>query len=83
MVLYSPSLEICEVRFRAKLAGIDLEELIHLISEDPGNSAVRCSKVRKMFAMRACRKSVMVGRALTEKGMERLVKHMVSHSAPS
>ncbi|PUU72318.1 hypothetical protein B9Z19DRAFT_1010926 [Tuber borchii] len=54
----------------------DLEELIHLISEDPGNSAVRCSKVRKMFAMRACRKSVMVGRALTEKGMEKLVKHM-------
>ncbi|CAZ80184.1 unnamed protein product [Tuber melanosporum] len=54
----------------------DLEELIHLISEDPGNSAVRCSKVRKMFAMRACRKSVMVGKALTEKGMEKLVKHM-------
>ncbi|KAG0633607.1 hypothetical protein HOY80DRAFT_896239 [Tuber brumale] len=54
----------------------DLEELIHLISEEPGNSAVRCSKVRRMFAMRACRKSVMVGRGLTGKGMEKLVKHM-------
>ncbi|RPA94500.1 DNA mismatch repair protein MutL [Choiromyces venosus 120613-1] len=54
----------------------DLEELIHLINEDPGNPSVRCSKVRKMFAMRACRKSVMVGRALTKKGMEVLVKHM-------
>ncbi|CUS09093.1 unnamed protein product [Tuber aestivum] len=72
----SPPLEICGFSSEAKFVRIDLEELIHLISEDPGNSAVRCSKMRKMFAMRACRKSVMVGRALTEKGMEKLVKHM-------
>ncbi|KAI5839313.1 hypothetical protein DFP73DRAFT_562263 [Morchella snyderi] len=54
----------------------DLEELIHLVHEDQGNSSVRCSKVRSMFAMRACKKSTKVGRALTIKGMERIVRHM-------
>jgi len=29
-----------------------------------------------MFAMRACRSSVMVGKALTMKQMEKIVKHM-------
>ncbi|KKA27315.1 hypothetical protein TD95_004009 [Thielaviopsis punctulata] len=36
----------------------------------------RPSKVRKMFAMRACRSSVMIGRALTQGKMETLVRHM-------
>ena len=31
-----------------------------------------------MFAMRACRKSVMVGKALPLKAMEGIVRHMVS-----
>jgi DNA mismatch repair ATPase MutL len=30
-----------------------------------------------MFAMRACRKSVMVGKALPMKAMEKIVRHMV------
>lgn len=30
---------------------------------------VRCSKVRAMFAMRACRKSVMIGMSLTHPQM--------------
>lgn len=30
---------------------------------------VRCSKARAMFAMRACRKSVMVGMPLTQQQM--------------
>lgn len=55
----------------------DLEELIHLVHEDQGNSSVRCSKVRSMFAMRACKKSTKVGRALTIKGMQKIVRHMV------
>ncbi|KAH8155332.1 uncharacterized protein LAJ45_00342 [Morchella importuna] len=54
----------------------DLEELIHLVHEDQGNSSVRCSKVRSMFAMRACKKSTKVGRALTIKGMQKIVRHM-------
>lgn len=55
----------------------DLEELIHLVHERQGNcDAVRCSKMRSMFAMRACKKSTKVGKALTMKGMERIVRHM-------
>jgi DNA mismatch repair protein PMS2 len=30
----------------------------------PSGQIVRCSKVRAMFAMRACRKSVMIGMPL-------------------
>lgn len=36
----------------------------------------RPSKVRKMFAMRACRSSVMIGKPLTTRQMEKLVRHM-------
>ena len=36
----------------------------------------RPSKVRKMFAMRACRSSVMIGKPLPARQMERLVRHM-------
>ena len=47
----------------------DLEELIHLIEDNPKGQMVRCSKARAMFAMRACRKSIMVGLPLTPKQM--------------
>ena len=47
----------------------DLEELIHLMQDQPTGQMVRCSKARAMFAMRACRKSIMVGRPLTIKQM--------------
>ncbi|KKZ64154.1 DNA mismatch repair protein PMS2 [[Emmonsia] crescens] len=36
----------------------------------------RPSKVRKMFAMRACRSSIMIGKTLTAKQMDRVVRHM-------
>ncbi|OJD19852.1 hypothetical protein AJ78_00212 [Emergomyces pasteurianus Ep9510] len=36
----------------------------------------RPSKVRKMFAMRACRSSIMIGKTLTTKQMDRVVRHM-------
>lgn len=43
----------------------------------PNNAYIpRPSKVRKMFAMRACRSSVMIGKALSAPQMERLVRHM-------
>ncbi|PFH47230.1 hypothetical protein AMATHDRAFT_152687 [Amanita thiersii Skay4041] len=54
----------------------DLEELIHLLRERSPGEVVRCSKVRAMFAMRACRKSVMIGMALTKNQMSTLVQHM-------
>jgi DNA mismatch repair protein PMS2 len=46
----------------------DLEQLLHLLSDSAHASGqmVRCTKARNMFAMRACRKSVMIGRSLTK-----------------
>lgn len=56
----------------------DLEELISLLAEaNPfADDIVRPSRVRKMLAMRACRSSIMVGKTLTRKGMEGVVRHM-------
>jgi len=47
----------------------DLEELLALLVENPAGSIPRPSRVRKMFAMRACRSSIMIGRTLTLKQM--------------
>ena len=58
----------------------DLEELLHLLTESPGLTQTsivpRPSKVRKMFAMGACRSSIMIGRPLSEKKMKTVVSHM-------
>jgi DNA mismatch repair protein PMS2 len=57
----------------------DLEELISLLTDHQStseNTIPRPSKVRKMFAMRACRSSVMIGKSLSNKQMEKLVRHM-------
>ncbi|KAL4974809.1 hypothetical protein BDW66DRAFT_167547 [Aspergillus desertorum] len=67
----------------------DLEELIAILSEtsalnttDPGVYIPRPSKVRKMFAMRACRSSIMIGKTLTQRQMERVVRDMGSIDKP-
>ena len=68
----------------------DLEELLVLLSESPTSTTpstsnptinlssylTRPSKVRRMFAMRACRSSVMIGKTLTKTQMARLVERM-------
>ena len=60
----------------------DLEELIVLLAESTpsAHAAVegipRPSKVRKMFAMRACRSSIMIGKSLSLKQMVKLVRKM-------
>jgi DNA mismatch repair protein PMS2 len=58
----------------------DLEELLSLLADHPVESTSadvpRPSKVRKMFAMRACRSSIMVGKTLTHKQMVKVVRHM-------
>ena len=58
----------------------DLEELIALLAENPSSSSLesvpRPTKVRRMFAMRACRSSVMIGKTLTLKQMGTLVRKM-------
>ncbi|XP_014248387.1 mismatch repair endonuclease PMS2 [Cimex lectularius] len=53
----------------------DIDELIFMLQDSP-NSDCRPSRVRAMFASRACRKSVMVGKALSLKEMRRLVTQM-------
>uniref|UniRef100_A0AAG5DI07 Mismatch repair endonuclease PMS2 n=1 Tax=Anopheles atroparvus TaxID=41427 RepID=A0AAG5DI07_ANOAO len=53
----------------------DIDELIFMLQDAP-NTVCRPSRVRAMFASRACRKSVMIGTALSVREMERLVKHM-------
>ncbi|KAK0147133.1 Mismatch repair endonuclease PMS2 [Merluccius polli] len=53
----------------------DIEELIFMLSDSPGVMC-RPSRVRHMFASRACRKSVMIGTALSVSEMKKLVVHM-------
>ena len=43
---------------------------------DDGVEIPRPDKVRKMFAMRACRGSIMIGRTLTHAQMQRVVRHL-------
>lgn len=66
----------------------DLEELIQLLADAPGlgsgdgHGVPRPSKVRKMFAMRACRSSIMIGKTLSKKQMEKVVSHMGTIDKP-
>lgn len=72
----------------------DLEELISLLGDNPTTTTTtdaggeshgyvpRPSKVRKMFAMRACRSSIMIGKALSRQQMERVVRHMGEMEKP-
>ncbi|KAK4632123.1 Mismatch repair endonuclease PMS2 [Fulvia fulva] len=62
----------------------DLEELLHLLSEQPTGSSFipRPKKVQRMLAMRACRSSIMVGKTLTFKQMEKVVRHMGEMEKP-
>lgn len=65
-----------EVTFNMK----DLEELIHLLSDShisaQSKYVPRPSKVRKMFAMRACRSSIMIGKTLSRRQMRDVLDHM-------
>ena len=56
----------------------DLEELIAQLADSSSSTSnvPRPSKVRRMFAMRACRSSIMIGKTLTLKQMGQLVKKM-------
>ena len=53
----------------------DVEELIFMLSDSPGVMC-RPTRVRKMFASRACRMSTMVGTALSRDEMKGIVAHM-------
>ncbi|XP_077481717.1 mismatch repair endonuclease PMS2 [Stigmatopora argus] len=53
----------------------DIDELIFMLSDSPGVMC-RPSRVRQMFASRACRKSVMIGTALSRSEMKKIVVRM-------
>ncbi|RMZ85242.1 hypothetical protein DV738_g338, partial [Chaetothyriales sp. CBS 135597] len=64
----------------------DMDELIHMLAEAPmlgaESSVPRPSRVRKMFAMRACRSSIMIGKTLSLKQMTVVVRHMGTIDKP-
>ncbi|GMM53835.1 ATP-binding mismatch repair protein [Maudiozyma humilis] len=63
---------------------VDLNELIHMVREHDGikKDTIRCSKIRSMFAMRACRMSIMVGKPLNRKTMSKVVGHLSTLDKP-
>lgn len=55
--------------------------MIALIREKPEKSA-RLPRIRSMFASRACRQSIMFGKALNYQEMKRVIKHMEETESP-
>ncbi|XP_071963047.1 mismatch repair endonuclease PMS2-like isoform X2 [Antedon mediterranea] len=53
----------------------DINELIFMLMDAPGVMC-RPSRVRQMFASRACRRSVMIGTSLNQSDMKKLLHHM-------
>ncbi|CAH1998734.1 unnamed protein product [Acanthoscelides obtectus] len=53
----------------------DIDEMLFMLQES-NKTTIRPSSVRAMFASRACRKSVMIGKSLSKSDMRRLVDHM-------
>lgn len=60
----------------------DIDELIFILQDAPKGTICRPSRIRKMFASRACRKSIMIGKALDKKVMRSLVDHMGTMDLP-
>lgn len=58
----------------------DFFEVIDLLRANESNfklsKDIKCSKVRSMFAMRACRMSIMIGRPLNIQVMKRIVNNL-------
>ena len=54
----------------------DFMELINLINEQPSNKHIKCSKIRKILAMKACRSSIMIGSSLSRGRMTRVVQNL-------
>uniref|UniRef100_F6XQD4 Mismatch repair endonuclease PMS2-like n=1 Tax=Ciona intestinalis TaxID=7719 RepID=F6XQD4_CIOIN len=53
----------------------DIDEMIFMLSDAPGVMC-RPTRVRRIFATRACRMSTMIGTSLTKRQMLRLIRHM-------
>uniref|UniRef100_A0A1I8EKK6 DNA_mis_repair domain-containing protein n=1 Tax=Wuchereria bancrofti TaxID=6293 RepID=A0A1I8EKK6_WUCBA len=53
----------------------DIDEMLSVLCDFPG-MMYRPAKLRKLFASRACRKSVMIGSSLTMLQMQKIVRHL-------
>lgn len=71
----------------------DLHELMHKLHENgfsrrasmmesQARRTVRCTKVDGMIALRACRKSIMIGQSLGKGTMSRVVRHLAELDKP-
>ncbi|CAE6498386.1 unnamed protein product [Rhizoctonia solani] len=60
----------------------DLEEILHQMKEGNSSETIRCSKARAMFAMRACRSSIMIGTALKPRHMANMVRNLAGMDQP-
>ncbi|CAI5437608.1 unnamed protein product [Caenorhabditis angaria] len=63
------------------LTNSDLEEIVAMVSEYP-NQMYRPAKIRKIFASRACRKSIMIGKALDDREMRKVVRNLAKLDQP-
>uniref|UniRef100_A0A8R1HGA4 Uncharacterized protein n=1 Tax=Caenorhabditis japonica TaxID=281687 RepID=A0A8R1HGA4_CAEJA len=63
------------------LTNSDLEEIVAVVSDYP-YQMYRPVRVRNIFASKACRKSVMVGKSLNDKEMTRIVRHLAKLDQP-
>jgi len=59
----------------------DVHEMLCLLRENPGVPC-RPSKVSAMFASRACRSAIMIGKSLTRQMMRQVVEHMGTMDQP-
>ncbi|CAG9863016.1 unnamed protein product [Phyllotreta striolata] len=59
----------------------DIDEMLLMLQESTNGICIP-SKLKKMFASRACRKSVMIGRDLSKAEMKKLVEHMGAIDQP-
>lgn len=60
----------------------DVLELLTKLKNGAGTPNLRCSKLRAMFAMRACRSSIMIGQPLKMSRMQDVVRHMGTLDRP-
>lgn len=61
----------------------DFNELINIINANPNSGRnIKCSKIRSICAMKACRSLIMIGQALTKSAMEQIVRNLASLNKP-
>uniref|UniRef100_A0A1I7UAU6 Mismatch repair endonuclease PMS2 n=1 Tax=Caenorhabditis tropicalis TaxID=1561998 RepID=A0A1I7UAU6_9PELO len=64
-----------------QLTNSDLEEILAVVSEYP-NQMYRPVRIRNIFASKACRKSIMIGKPLNHREMTRVIRHLAKLDQP-